>query len=70
MPLAIFYVLTSFDFVKILGRGGRLKEATLKKNFFVTTCVWMLISRAWNGILPNCQKMEFLVWHAGDMYNQ
>ena len=61
-------VLKFFDFVKIWGRGGRLKEATLKKPTFACTCVWTLISPAWNQILPNFQKMIVTVWHADAMY--
>ena len=68
LPLAIFYVLTSFDFVKIWGRGGCLKEATLKKNHFWHYLCLNTHTLAWNGILPNCQKMIVLVWHADAMY--
>ena len=33
-PLAIFWVLKFFDFVKIWGHGGRLKNTTLKYRHF------------------------------------
>ena len=35
---------------------------------FGTTSVLTLITQAWNGILPNCQKIKVIVWYADAMY--
>jgi len=66
--LAIFQVLKSFDFVKIWGRGDRLKEATLKKNSLLALLVFR---RSYLGLKMEFsklfEKMKVIVVYAGDM---